>query len=83
MRQAVLLTLIIFCYTSAIAQSAPPIGQWREHLSYHQSISLELLANKIWAATPFSIFSLDPADNNIERWSRINGLTETGIRTIG
>ncbi|HMF71302.1 MAG TPA: two-component regulator propeller domain-containing protein, partial [Flavitalea sp.] len=71
------------CYTSAMAQSAPPIGQWREHLSYHQSISIELLANKIWAATPFSIFSLDPADNSIERWSRINGLTETGIRTIG
>jgi hypothetical protein len=83
MRPAPLLFLFLISQIQSLAQTAPPIGQWREHLPYHQSISLETINNKIWSATPYSVFSVDPADNNIERLSKINGLTETGIRTIG
>ncbi|HTE25147.1 type IX secretion system anionic LPS delivery protein PorZ [Flavitalea sp.] len=83
MRPAPLLFLLLICQIMSVAQTAPPIGQWREHLPYHQSISIEAINNKIWSATPYSIFSVDPIDNTIERLSKINGLTETGIRTIG
>jgi hypothetical protein len=83
MRPAPLLFLLLICQMLSLAQTAPPIGQWREHLPYHQSNSIEVINNKIWSATPYSIFSVDPADNSIERLSKINGLTETGIRTIG
>ncbi|RYY21011.1 MAG: hypothetical protein EOO04_18985, partial [Chitinophagaceae bacterium] len=44
---------------------------------------IETINNKIWSATPYSVFSFDPSDKNVERLSKINGLTETGIRTIG
>ena len=60
----------------------PPIGQWRDHLPYQQVTGVTYTTGKIWAATPYSLFSVDPADNTIERWSKTNGLSETGISAI-
>ena len=60
-----------------------PIGQWRDHLPYQQVTGVTYTAGKVWAATPYSLFSVDVADNTIERWSRTNGLAETGISAIG
>jgi hypothetical protein len=59
-----------------------PIGQWRDHLPYQQVTGVTYTTNRIWAVTPFSLFSVDPADNSIERWSKTNGLAETGISAI-
>lgn len=60
-----------------------PIGQWRDHLPYQQVTGVTCTTDKIWAATPYSIFSVDATDNSIERWSKTNGLAETGISAIG
>ncbi len=60
-----------------------PIGQWRDHLPYQQVTGVTYTTGKIWAATPYSLFSLEVFDNTIERWSRTNGLAETGISAIG
>ncbi|RZK46358.1 MAG: hypothetical protein EOO94_02905, partial [Pedobacter sp.] len=83
MRQALNIILLFLAHLPCHSQSAPPIGQWREHLPYNRANSLELIENTLWTATPYSLFSLNPADNSVERFSRVNGLTETGIRTIG
>jgi len=60
-----------------------PIGQWREHLPWHQAYLVASTPGYIWAATPFSIFSVDLSENSIERWNKINGLSETGVSAIG
>lgn len=62
---------------------APPVGNWRDHLTYHQAVQVAGTADKVWCATPWSIFSIDIADNNIERYSKVNGLSEAGISGIG
>lgn len=59
------------------------IGQWREHLPYRQVTRVVAAGNRIWAATPYSIFSVDATDNSIDRYSKISGLSETGISAIG
>jgi hypothetical protein len=59
-----------------------PIGQWRDHLPYQQVTGVTYTNDKIWAVTPYSLFSVAPADNSIERWSKTNGLAETGISAI-
>lgn len=59
-----------------------PIGQWRDHLPYQQVTGVTYTTDKIWAFTPYSLFSVDPTDNSIERWSRTNGLAETGISSM-
>ncbi|MGZ3940099.1 MAG: PorZ beta-propeller-like domain-containing protein, partial [Flavisolibacter sp.] len=55
---------------------------WREHLPYHSAIDITASDNKIYCATPFSLFTVDLASNEIERLSKVSGLSETGINTI-
>lgn len=74
--------LFLLLYSIGTAQ-LQPVGQWRDHLSYHQAIAVTQQQSLIWCATPYSVFSVDPSDKSIERFSRISGLTETGIGAIG
>lgn len=77
------LCCLLLLIPASIYCQAAPIGQWRDHLPYHQAIAVAGTAEKIWYATPWSIFSIDIADKPIERCSMINGLGETSISTIG
>jgi len=60
----------------------PPIGQWREHLPYNSAIDVTAGDEKIYCATPYSLFTVTISDNGIERLSRITGLSETGVSAI-
>lgn len=60
----------------------PPIGEWREHLPYNSAIDVTADDTKVWCATPYSLFSVETSTNTIERYSRVTGLSETGISTI-
>ena len=55
---------------------------WREHLPYNSAIDLAAGQEKIYTATPYSLFTVDLNNNSIERLSRVNGLSETGITSI-
>src|SRR6266513_6223041 len=59
-----------------------PIGQWKEHLPYNSAIDVAAGDNKIFCATPYSLFTVDLADNSLERLSKITGLSETGVSVI-
>jgi ligand-binding sensor domain-containing protein len=76
------LIVALFLQYIAIAQNVPPIGNWRDHLPYHQAIAVSGNNPVIYAATPYSVFSIDLEENSINRLSKINGLSEGGIRTI-
>ena len=60
----------------------PPIGQWREHLPYNSAIDVTAGDGKVYCATPYSLFAVNVADNNIERFSSVTGLNETGMSAI-
>lgn len=77
---ALLLILLSPLFSRAQLQ---PIGQWREHLPWHQAFRVVHTADYIWAATPWSIFSVDLEENSLTRWTKVNGLSETGVSTIG
>jgi hypothetical protein len=55
---------------------------WREHLPYNTAIDVAAGDNKIYCATPYSLFTVDLTDNSIERLSKITGLSETGVNAI-
>lgn len=61
---------------------SPPIGQWREHLPYNSAIDVTAGGDKVYCATPYSLFSVEINDNIIERYSRVTGLSETGLSAI-
>jgi ligand-binding sensor domain-containing protein len=77
LRGAVIFILLLARMYPLLSQQ--PIGHWREHLPYGQAVALTALAGKIYASTHSSFFSVDPADNTMERFSKASGLTETGI----
>ncbi len=60
-----------------------PVGQWREHLPYQNTVDLVQTASKIYCATPYSLFSVSLEDGETERLSKINGLSDIGISRIG
>lgn len=61
---------------------AQPIGTWREHLPYKSTLDIAAAPDRIFAATPYSIFSIGKADGRIVPYSKVNGLSETGIQAI-
>ena len=58
------------------------IGEWRDHLPYSNSISLTEVGNKIFCATPYSIFYYNKEDYSVARLTKVNGLTDMGISKI-
>ncbi len=75
-------TLIYWLAPFYVTAQLPPIGQWRDHLPYSSTICVENTTERVFCATPYSLFSYDPATGDIARLSRTNGLSETGISTI-
>ena len=73
--------LIVFTGRVGVAQ-LQPIGSWRDHLPYNRAIAVVHTSEAVWTATPLSLFSYDPAENSVQRWSKVNGLSETGISAI-
>lgn len=78
------LAIIFFFIPGALhAQDPlPAVGLWREHLPYNSAIDVTAGNGKIYCATPYSLFSVSVGENLIERWSRVTGLSETGVSTI-
>ncbi|MEP6725814.1 MAG: two-component regulator propeller domain-containing protein [Bacteroidota bacterium] len=77
-----ILFYFFLCFSLVLKAQLQPIGQWREHLSYNQAIQVTAAKEAVFCATPYALFSVDIADNTIERYSKINGLHETGIQCI-
>ena len=76
------ISFFIFLINGISQQTIPPIGQWRDHLPYKSAIDVTTGNGKIFCATPYSFFSIDLAENSVERMSRITGLNETGVSGI-
>ncbi len=59
----------------------PPIGQWREHLNYQQTLQV-VKGDMLYCATATNLFSVD-ADQDITRYSKVTGLNDMGVQCIG
>ncbi len=77
-----LLVLLFFTLHASAQNALPAIGLWREHLPYQSAIDLTASDKKIYCATPYSIFSIDRSTKEIDRISKVAGLSETGISTL-
>ena len=74
--------LLLLTLGAAGQNTLPPIGSWREHLPYGSTIDVTASPNKVYTATPYSLYSVDRATKEVERRSKISGLSEVGISTI-
>ncbi len=77
-----LILCLIVVASAASAQTPQAVGERREHLPYNSTIDITSGNNFIYAATPYSLFTVNLTDNSVERMSRVTGLSETGISRI-
>lgn len=82
MRHLFFLLLLFFFINLPAQDLIQPVGLWREHLPYNSTIDIAYNNEKIFCATPYSLFTVERSDNTIERSSKITGLSETGISAI-
>jgi hypothetical protein len=76
------ITAICLLAKASAQNSSVPIGMWKEYLPYNSAIDVAAGDNKVYCATPYSLFTVDLGDNSVERFSRITGLSETGVSAI-
>ena len=73
-------TLVVFisqCFSQGVA-----VGQWRDHLPYSQGKTVTAAGKKIYYASGSGMFSYDIQTNELERFSKINGLSDIGINKM-
>lgn len=66
----------------AQAQSEVAIGEWQDHFPYRQCVAVVQGGGRVYAATENSLFSYDPASGETEKLSKVNVLSDVGIRGL-
>lgn len=80
----ILLLYIAFCCFSMSGRAQIPNGAWRDHLPYNSGLRLAEFDNRIFClSSAGSLFSFNTIDNSINKHSKVNGLSDAGISTIG
>ncbi|WP_353549008.1 two-component regulator propeller domain-containing protein [Sediminibacterium sp. KACHI17] len=74
-----LMNYLFICDT--VTAQVPPIGQWREHLNYQQTIQV-IKGDRLYCAATKALFSIDDK-NEPSRYSKVTGLNDIGVRCIG
>ena len=80
-RQTILIFLISLI-TIAVSGQTAVVGQCRDHLPYSKFIALTETPDKIFGATPYAVLTYNKNDESIERFTKINGLSDTEISDI-
>lgn len=74
--------ICLFAVKLTVAQ-IPAIGEWRTHMPYDMVIDVAVDGDLVFAATPYNLFTYNKADNSIERFDKVQGLSSVGINKIG
>jgi len=75
------LYILFFLFLQLKGQT--PVGTWSDHLIYNRAKSVAAGDGEIYASTGSSILVYNKEYAELKKMSRINGLSETGISTIG
>jgi hypothetical protein len=80
-------TFRLYCLISLLCcqgHAQIPNGAWRDHLPYNQGKHLAEYGDKIYCMTQAgSLFSFDTRDNSVNKHSKVNGLSDADVSTIG
>jgi len=62
--------------------SSAQLGTWNDYLNYNNALHLDLLGDEVYVASDNGIFIYNRANNEIDRLSKVNGLSDIGITAI-
>lgn len=75
---ALYLILPVFIF----AQSSGGIGTWSVHLPYWQNKTIASIGNVIYVGSKSSVFSFNEAEKELERISKVNGLSDVEVKLL-
>ena len=78
-----ILPLLLLMLISRIFYGQTPVGTWSDHLKYNSTDCVTVGTDDIFASTGSSIIIYNKGFAELKKLSRIDGLTESGISTIG
>jgi len=76
-------SLLVAVLLPFYVQSQIAIGEWRDHLPYLRTIAVVDAGDRIYCATDYSLFYYDKTDLSITRLTKVNGLSDIGISSMG
>lgn len=83
MRLSILVILFILNVHSIYGQSERlKIGQWRSHIPYITGIYATQSNEAVFYATEYSILKLDKESQEVEFFSKVDGLSNVGVRLV-
>jgi hypothetical protein len=74
----ILVFTLSFCFLSAQTK----VESWRDHLPYKDAFQVVDADTRIYCATPGGLFYFNKSDNTINKFTRIQGLSDNGISAI-
>ena len=81
-RNLVVFFLLTFLLVTAGTYSQNiPLGSWQDYLSYQNAITVCEGQNTVYCSTLSGVFSFNTADNSIERFNRVTGLSDVNVTT--
>jgi len=75
--------IFIFVIIAVTISCELAADNWRSYLSYYQTIAIVKGNQLVFAANENGLFSFNPDDNRFETYSRVEGLSDSGISAIG
>ena len=77
MKKLFLLLLPLLNYAQDV-----PIGYWKDYQSYTSASFIAEADNKIYCVTNGGLFYVNKEDNTINRMSKVNGLSDVGVKQV-
>lgn len=74
--------MAIFTMLQSYGQGELKIGGWQAHLPYQQVVAVTQSDDKIIYGTQLSIFSIDKEDLSVSFLSKVDGLSDIGIKRV-
>lgn len=82
MKQRIFILLTAILFSTIAKAQLQPVGEWREHLEFQPATRVSLSNEHVYLASKFGVFRVGRTDNVVERFSKVNGLSDIGISTI-
>lgn len=76
----ILIILLITNILYVFSQNA--IGEWCTHTPGRKVICVDIMNDKIFAATPYDVFYFNKNDNSIRSINKVNGLSDFGVNVL-
>jgi len=66
----------------SIAQGNRPVGTWKDHFPYEKVLEVTSGGEFVYARTDLAVFSLNPASHKVNKYSKVQGLSQSNPTAI-